>query len=364
MELELSEEQGLLQSGLRQLLEGACELRRVRRHSYDGDGRDPELWKELAEGGWTASGVPETLDGGGLGFEEAAIVALESGRSLLHQPLIETLLAARALQRAGCEAPLSEIAHDGASATLAVLELSRDFAPDPELPRARSTQAGWELSGEHFGVPFGPLAQRCLVEAELESGEAGLLWVSTDQTGVGWREVGAMDRTVRRYALTLEAVEVPGECGAGAGDALGELPDEWRVLLAAQTQGACARLLEMTVDYAKKREQFGRPIGANQAVKVRLALAAAAVERMLAAVYHAALKIEQGASDRGRAAAMAKLETASPGAEVATQGIHVHGALGYTWEQDVQLFAKRIKTNEILLGSDADCLERVARTIL
>ena len=364
MELELDEEQGLLQAGLRQLLEGACDLRRVRRHGYDGDGRDPELWRELAEGGWAASCVPEALDGGGLGFEEAAIVALESGRALLHQPLVETLLAARALERAGCEAPLREIAGDGASATLAVLELSRDFAPDPGLPRARATEAGWELSGEHFGVPFGPLAQRCLVEAELESGEPGLLWIGTDRPGASWREVGAMDRSVRRYALALDAVEVPRECAAGAAGVFDELADEWRVLLAAQTQGASARLLEMTVDYAKKREQFGRPIGSNQAVKVRLALAAAAVERMLAAVYHAALKIAQGASDRGLAAAMAKLETASPGSEVATQGIHVHGALGYTWEQDVQLFAKRIKTNEILLGSDADCLERVAESVL
>ena len=363
MELELNEEQGLLQAGLRQLLEGACDLRRVRRHSYDGDGRDPELWRELAANGWAASCVPEPLDGGGLGFEEAAIVALESGRALLHQPLIETLLAARALERAGCEAPLREIAADGVSATLAVLEQSRDFASAPESPRARPCEAGWKLAGEHHGVPFGPLAQRCLVEAELESGKDALLWVRTDQPGVSWREVGAMDRTVRRYVLTLEAVEVPREFAAANG-VFDELADEWRVLLAAQTQGASARLVEMTVDYAKKREQFGRPIGSNQAVKVRLALASAAVERMLAAVYHAALKIEQGAPDRGRAAAMAKLETAAPGSEVATQGIHVHGALGYTWEQDVQLFAKRIKSNEILLGSDADCLERIAQTIL
>jgi alkylation response protein AidB-like acyl-CoA dehydrogenase len=90
----------------------------------------------------------------------------------------------------------------------------------------------------------------------------------------------------------------------------------------------------------------------------------AAVERMRAAVYHAAVKIDAGAEDRGLAVAMAKVATAGQGAWLGSQAIHVHGGVGYTWEHDLHLYFKRIKSNELLLGDDSQHLARVADAVL
>jgi alkylation response protein AidB-like acyl-CoA dehydrogenase len=136
------------------------------------------------------------------------------------------------------------------------------------------------------------------------------------------------------------------------------------VLLAAQSEGSCRRLVEMTAEYVKHREQFGRPVGSNQAVKVRVAEMGAAVEKMRAAIYFAALAVEQDLEERALAVSMAKLEAGVPGAFVATQAIHTHGAIGYTWEQDVHLFVKRVKSNELLLGAGYETIERVAALVV
>ena len=122
MDLELSEEQEQLAEGLRGLLEGSGDVKRVRRIAYEGDGRDDELWEELFKNGWSTAALPETAGGLGLGFEEAMVIAIEAGRSVLHLPLCETLLATRVAARASSDAGdrlLREIAA-GASVTLAV----------------------------------------------------------------------------------------------------------------------------------------------------------------------------------------------------------------------------------------------------
>ena len=228
----------------------------------------------------------------------------------------------------------------------------------------RSTGDG-RLTGLLRSVPFGPLADHCLVEAEWGGAGAGLFVVACDAPGVAWRARQAMDESVRRFDLELEgAARVPL---FGAADASAEIlrtVDEWRVLLAAQTEGASRRLVEMTADYVKQREQFGRPVGANQAVKVRVAEMGAAVEKMRAAIYFAALAVEQDLDERELAVAMAKIETGAPGAFVASQAIHTHGAIGYTWDHDVHLFVKRVKSNELLLGAGFEMIGRVADIVV
>jgi alkylation response protein AidB-like acyl-CoA dehydrogenase len=362
--LELSEEQELLAQGLRGLLEGSGDIERMRRIAYEGDGRDPELWEELFKNGWSSAAVPEAAGGLGLGFEEAMVIAIEAGRCVLHLPLCETLIAARTAGRAASEAGnrlLREIAA-GTRVTLAVGPSVGGYNDADDGVRAA---ADGRLSGLLRSVPFGPLAEHCLVEAELEAGGTGLFALACDAQGVGWRERRAMDESVRRFDLELDAAE--GGSLFGERDAQGELlrlVDEWRVLLAAQTEGASRRLVEMTADYVKKREQFGRPVGSNQAVKVRVAEMAAAVEKMRAAIYFAALAVDQDLEERPLAVAMAKIETGVPGAFVATQAIHTHGAIGYTWEQDVHVFVKRVKSNELLLGAGHEMIERVADLVV
>jgi alkylation response protein AidB-like acyl-CoA dehydrogenase len=366
MDLELSEEQEQLAEGLRGLLEGSGDIKRVRRISYegDGDGSDPELWEELVKNGWTTAAVPEQAGGLGLGFEEAMVIAIEAGRSVLHLPLCETLLAARVAERAASDAGarlLGEIA-DGKSVTLAVGPSTGGINDADDGVRA---SADGQLTGLLRSVPFGPLTDRCLVEAELEGGGVGIFVLPSDAPGVEWRNRRAMDESVRRFDLELSGAE--GASLFGDSDARSEtlrVVDEWRVLLAAQSEGSCRRLVEMTAEYVKERQQFGRPVGSNQAVKVRVAEMGAAVEKMRAAIYFAALAVEQDLEERALAVSMAKIESGVPGAFVATQAIHTHGAIGYTWEQDVHLFVKRVKSNELLLGAGHEALERVATLVV
>jgi alkylation response protein AidB-like acyl-CoA dehydrogenase len=177
-----------------------------------------------------------------------------------------------------------------------------------------------------------------------------------------------MDRGVRRYDGHFANVQIEGDAllhgDADVTDAVERLYDEVRAALSAETLGACDRMLHMTVEYAKEREQFGRPIGSNQAVKTRIAKMAGEVERMTAAVYYAATQIAQNAADRPLAVAMAKAATAGPGAYVASETIHVHGAIAFTWEHDAHFFTKRVKTNEVVFGDTPASLARIADALL
>jgi alkylation response protein AidB-like acyl-CoA dehydrogenase len=342
----------------------------VRAVAYDGDGRDAALWRTLAEAGWTAVPVPEADGGAGLRFEDVLLVIEEAGRALLPLPLTTTLLAARAVARAPESAPrgalLRRIVDGSASVTLAL-------AGYGERASAAATAAardgdGWRLSGSCAFVPYGPRADAVLVEASLPAGERGLFAVPTDEAGIGWLDCQVMDRTTPQYEMTLDNLRVSRDAAifgaADAGPAIDLLLDEWGAALSAESLGASERMLDLTVAYAKERVQFGRPIGANQAVKVRIADMGAAVERMRAAVYHAAVKIDADAEDRALAVAMAKVATAAPGAFVGSQAIHVHGGIGYTWEHDVHLYFKRLKSNELLLGDEPVHLARVADAVL
>jgi alkylation response protein AidB-like acyl-CoA dehydrogenase len=364
MDFELSEAQELMRSGLRQLLDRECDAARVRGVAYDGDGRDAELWQSLAEAGWTGIAVPEAGGGAGGRFEDLVLVYEEAGRAVLPLPLTTTLLASRAIARAKAaerNETLSRIASGAASVTLA-LSTRPDLRDGPGCAAERDG-SGWRLAGSIGFVPYGPLADVALVEASLSDGTRGLFLMRTDASGASWTELQLMDRTTRQYDLSLDRAET-SLLSDDASQAIDDLAQEWSAALAAESLGAAQRMLELTVAYAKERVQFGRPIGTNQAVKWRVAEMGAAVERMRAAVYHAAVKIDADAAERAVAIAMAKVATAAPGAFVGSQAIHVHGGIGYTWEHDLHLYFKRIKSNELLLGDGTYHLARIAEAVL
>jgi len=367
MDFEISEEQELLRNGLRELLDRSCDIRHVRAVAYDGDGRDAALWQALAAAGWTAVTIPDADGGAGLHFEDLVLVLEQAGRAVLPLPLTTTLLAARTIAVAPAgqfrSYALKRMRSGETSVTLSL-------RGDADAPGCTAERDGpdWRLSGSYAFVPYGPLAGLVLVEASLPGGGRGLFVHPTSDGDVSWADLNVIDRTAPQYELTLSNALVPaGSClfgEADAGHVVDALVDEWCAALAAETLGACGRMLELSVAYAKERVQFDRPIGANQAVKARIAEMAAAVERMRAAVYHAAVKIDAGAEDRGLAVAMAKAATAAPGAFVGSQAIHVHGGIGFTWEHDLHLYFKRVKTNELLFGDTSTSLARIADAVL
>jgi alkylation response protein AidB-like acyl-CoA dehydrogenase len=300
------------------------------------------------------------------------LVAAEAGRAALPLPLTTTLLASRVLSRVPQRAQWSEVLHQIASGkssiTFALRGSPEDWSGEKPSVVAERNGGAWSLTGSQAFVPYGPLADLMLVEADISTGGRSLFLLPTGDKAASWESLDVIDKTEPQFLLTLEEASVANErCLYQANDgdlAIEAQLDEWRAAIAAETLGLCEKMLELCVAYAKERVQFDRPIGANQAVKARIAEMGAHVERMRAAVYHAAVKIQDGAEDRPLAVAMAKAATSAPGNFVASQAVHVHGGIGYTWEHDLHIYFKRVKSNELLLGDEQASLARVAAVVL
>lgn len=362
MDFDLNENQEEMRNALRDLLNGACDIKHVRQVAYDGDGRDPGLWKALADGGWTAVMVPEAEGGSGLRFEDFIVVLEESGRAVLPVPLTTTLLAGRLIEKAPAGATRTELLKQIASGAVSVtLALGEGVTAEP-------AGTNWKLSGKLEFVPYGPLASTALVEAKVLDGKSGLFVVPTNAAGIQWLDLDVMDRTVRQHEMTLGAVDVSGSASlfgkADASGAIDTLTWEWRAALAAESLGVAEKMIEMSVEYVKQRVQFGKPVGSNQAVKVRIAEMGAVADRLRSAVYYAAWAIDSGVAERKVAIAMAKAAASTPGAFLGSQAIHVHGGIGFTWEYDLHLYFKRVKSNELLLGDTSASLQQIANEVL
>jgi alkylation response protein AidB-like acyl-CoA dehydrogenase len=362
MDFDLNQNQEEMRNALRALLNGSCDPKHVRQIAYDGDGRDPGLWKALSEGGWTALMIPEAEGGAGLRFEDFIVLLEEAGRALVPVPLTTTMLAGRTVARAAASAARSEllkqIAGGACSITLAIGE---GIKADP-------AGGGWRLAGKLEFVPYGPLAAIALVEARLPDGKCALFVMPTDAANVEWLDLDVMDATVRQFEMTVGGVAVPAAASlfgaADAAPAVETLLGEWRAALAAESLGAAEKMMEMSVDYVKQRFQFGRPVGSNQAVKVRIAEMAAVIDRLRSAVYYAAWAIDSNVPERKVAIAMAKAAASAPGAFLGSQAIHVHGGIGFTWEYDLHMYFKRLKSNELLLGDTSASLQQIADEVL
>jgi alkylation response protein AidB-like acyl-CoA dehydrogenase len=223
------------------------------------------------------------------------------------------------------------------------------------------------LNGGLALVPHGPLATLAIADVASDGGRA-LLFLPTDAAGLDWTPVETMDATVPRFDLRARDVVLPPGARLVSGDAartaIAGIESEWRTMLAAETLGACEAMVEMTGAYVKDRIQFGRPVGANQAVKTRIAEMAWQTGRMRAAVYNAALHIEQASPGAELASRLAKAVAADGGGFVGTQAIHCHGGVGFTWEHDVHIYFKRAKSNELFLGDAAESFARIAEGVL
>jgi alkylation response protein AidB-like acyl-CoA dehydrogenase len=360
MDFDLNENQQEMRNALRSLFDGACDIRHVRQVAYDGDGRDPSLWKALGGAGWTALMVPEADGGSGLKFEDFIVLLEEAGRAVAPVPLTTTLLAGRAIANAPAGPVRSEllkqIASGAQSFTLAL----------GEGVKAEESGGKWRLSGKLEFVPFGPLADVALVEAATSDGKRCLFALPANTAGTQWLDLDMMDRTVRQYEMTL-AGAISSACVFGktdASSAINVMLDEWRAALAAESLGVAEKMIELSVAYVKERIQFGKPVGSNQAVKVRIAEMGAVADRLRSAVYYAAWAIDSNVPERKTAIAMAKAAASTPGAFVGTQAIHVHGGIGFTWEYDLHLYFKRIKSNELLLGDTSAALQQIADEVL
>lgn len=372
MDFDLEEEQQELRSSVRTVLGQECPLA-LARSMYEGGGLPEQPWKSAAELGWTALTTPEEFGGIGLGPVELGLVAEEHGRCLAPGPYLATVSQLiPSLLEGGDDAvkrPLLEAAAAGElTGSLALSgEAGGVFAVDGEL-RARRDGDDWVLEGRrHYvwdcGHPGAPAADWIVAVASTEDGDGvGIFLVPGDR--VETTRITGLDPSRPLARLDFEALRVPSEMTLGTpgkcAEVLERITSRAVTALAFEMVGCCQALFDTTLEYARNREQFGRPIGSFQAIQHKFADMFIDIEKARSTAYYAAMTLAEDEASGPLAASMAKASVGECQRRICKEGIQIHGGLGYTWEQDVHLYVKRLKTGEALLGTTADHREHIA----
>jgi alkylation response protein AidB-like acyl-CoA dehydrogenase len=357
MNFGLNENQVILRDSAREFFAGECTPATVRRVMETATGHDAALWAQLAAQGYTGIIFDEELGGVGLGVVELALLMEEAGRALLPGPLFSTVALAGAVIDA-CAADeqkrqlLPPICRGEVCATVALLESGTSWDP----AAVRMTATNGRLSGEKLFVPDAAVAKIILVVSR-----DGVYAVETNSTGVSIEPMSGMDLTRKLYAVTLRDVTADRLAHA---DGLARGLHIAATALAAELVGGMQRTLDLTVDYAKTRKQFGKPIGQFQAVQHQCADIYLETESARSAVYYAAWALQEKAPDAAVAAAIAKIYAGDASRTVGNRGIQVHGGMGFTWENDLHLYYRRAKSSETMLGDATFHREQLARRVI
>ncbi|WP_239312224.1 MULTISPECIES: acyl-CoA dehydrogenase family protein [unclassified Frankia] len=369
MNFAFSEEQEELRRTVRDFLEDLSPESEVRRLMETTEGYDSGVWTKLAgELGLTGLAIPEEHGGAGYGFVEVGIVLEEAGRALLCAPYFSTVvLAATTLVASGDDAAqkdfLPGIASGDIRATLAFTEESGRWDADGiTLPATRSGNE-WRLSGSKTYVLDGHTADLVLVAARTTAG-VSLFAVPGDAPGLTRTALPTMDLTRKQARLDFD--NTPARLIGADGDGATVLPrvlDTAAIGLAAEQVGGAQKVLEMAVEYAKIRVQFGRPIGSFQAIKHKCADMLLDVESAKSAAYYGLWAAAESNDELPVVASVAKSYCSDAFFHCAAENIQVHGGIGFTWEHPAHLYFKRAKTSQLLLGDPAYHREQLAQRI-
>jgi alkylation response protein AidB-like acyl-CoA dehydrogenase len=355
--LVLTQEQEELQATVRRFLAECSPVSRVREVMGSGDGYDRVTWERMAgELGLPGMVVPEEHGGAGLGHVELSVVMEELGRALTPSPfLASAVLAASALLATDDEEARRDLLPGvAAGTTIATLAVAEHGSWDLPAIRTRASlnDGAWFLTGIKTLVPDGRRADLVLVAARAGD-EVALFAVKGGAPGMVSADLSTLDPT--RPLANLELLGVPARrlvCENGAG-ALAHALDLAAVALAAEQLGGLQRCLDMSVDYAGSRYQFGRAIGSFQAIKHLCADMHVAMELARSAVRYAAWAADAAPGELPVAAPLARFACSEAFFRVAADTIQVHGGIGFTWEHDAHLYYRRAKSTELLLGGPA-----------
>src|SRR5215472_10944733 len=324
MQFGLTESQKILKDNARRFFSAECPIAEVRRLMASDTAFDPVLWKKMAEQGFTGIIFPEEFGGLGLGKVELALLMEEMGYALVPGPFFSTVvLAGSVLDACGSAEQkkkyLEPICNGQARATVALI---LDPGAAPNSADGRVTIANGKLTGRKLFVPDAAVADFIAVVTS-----SGVFVVDTKAGGVKTALMNGMDRTRKLYSVEFN--NAAGEKLANA-TRWAQALDLATAALVAEMVGGMQRTIDITVQYAKTRKQFGKPIGSFQAVQHQCA--------------------EMYASDACR--------------NVGNHGIQVHGGMGFTWENDLHLYYRRAKASETMLGDATHHRERIARLVI
>ncbi len=370
VDFEFTDDQLELRDNARQVLSAACPATSVRA-VFDGSLPDPSLWSTLVDLDWPALGIDEQHGGMGLGFLEVGIVVEELGRVVAPTPFLATITQMVPFLRAGRrDDALTEVAAGQLTGTLAIAE-DAGWWPEAIATTARPVSDGWVLDGVKRHVVDGATAPELVVVARSPgtSGADGLGAFLVPAASVSVEPTAVIDPTLPIATVTLPEVRVelsrvliePGDPAAAT--TIDRCLEEATVAMALSTVATSRAIFETTLQYAKDREQFGRPIGSFQALKHRLADVYLAVERASALAYFAALTIAEDDPRRATATSMAKAAAGECQRLAVRDGLQLHGGVGFTWEHDLHLLLKRAKTGDLLFGTSAAHRVRLAHLL-
>jgi alkylation response protein AidB-like acyl-CoA dehydrogenase len=354
MHFGLTEEQKLLQQTIRELAAGELPPNRLRELFDEGAGFDESLWRTASEMGLAGLIVPETHGGAGRTLLDLALTSEVIGEAAMPGPFLGHWLASVALVHGGSEeqraAWLPKLATGDAIATVALGEPGDLWDP----AQWQVKDAGGALSGDKCFVEYGDRADLIVVG----TAGGGLSLVEGAQRASA-EEVDSLDRTRRLAHLSFDAAAAAAL--PGGRETAAAVCDAARVLLAADAFGAAWKLIRMTVEYALDREQFGTRIAQFQGVKHQLANLATRCEPMRGLVWHAAYAFDHLPEQRAHDAAAAKAHVTDVAVDVGRRAIELHGGIGFTWECDVQFWAKRTMFDRTWLGGPRAHRERLAQ---
>jgi alkylation response protein AidB-like acyl-CoA dehydrogenase len=357
MEFGLSESQEILRDSARKFFAGECPMEEVRRLMETDTAYDEKLWAKLADQGYTGIIFPEEFGGVALGKVELVLLMEEAGRALLPGPFFSTVALAGAVIDAIATPELKKkylepICEGKARSTAAFLESSASW----NLSDLKISAAGSKLNGEKLFVTDAAVADFILVVAK-----DGVYVVNAKAAGMTITPMAGMDMTRKIYAIKFN--DTPAE-QIGDPANLSKALDIATAALVGEMVGGMQHTLDITVEYAKMRKQFGKPIGMFQAVQHHCADMYLETESSRSAAYYAAWALEENTPEASVAVSIAKVYASDAGRTVGNRGIQVHGGMGFTWENDVHLFYRRAKASETAFGDSTFHRERIARQVI
>jgi alkylation response protein AidB-like acyl-CoA dehydrogenase len=361
MNFVFTDEQDQLRDSVRRFLEETSPEAEVRRVMETSEGIDLHVWKQMAEMGLHGIAIPEAYGGQGFSPVELGIVLEEMGRRLICTPFFSSVvLGATAILEAGSEeqkrALLPAIAEGTQRATLALVEAEGSWDPG-EVSLSASGSGSWDLSGEKCFVLDGHTADLIVVAARTGSAATdpvALFIVQGDADGLTRSPLETMDPT--RKLATISFSNTPAELLGDAADgsaALAKTLDIASACLANEMVGGAQVALDMAVQYAKDRVQFGRAIGSFQAIKHKCADMLLSVEASKSAAYYATWTAAESPDELPVVAPMAKAHASEAYVLCTAENIQIHGGIGFTWEHPAHLYFKRAKSSQLYLGNES-----------
>ncbi|HIG40887.1 MAG: acyl-CoA dehydrogenase family protein [bacterium] len=365
MNFEFSEEQNLLREQARGFLQDNCSLKAVR-VALEGDQPfNAELWKKVAEMGWTSTVIPEEYDGLGLSYLELSVIADELGRAIAPLPFSSSVyLATEAILACGSQSQketwLPRLASGEIIGTFALAE-----AQGQTTPANLSTQGGDSLNGVKIPVADGDIADFAIVVAKSDKGDGASLYIADlNADGVEKQKVQTLDPTRSHASLTFSdaGAELLGEEGTGW-QATQNIFNRAAVLFAWEQTGGSDAALEMAKEYALGRFAFGRPIASYQAIKHKLANMYVKNTLARSNCYFGAWALNTDAAELPVAAASSRVAGIQAYYFASKENIQTHGGMGFTWEFDCQFHYRRAKLLSVNIGSEAQWQDKLITAV-